>query len=171
MGGGDVDPSLYGEERHEKVYNVDIENDTFEIAAITWAITHDTPVLAICRGHQVLNVALGGSLVQHLATAADHRGKMHDVDLEADSRVARAVGGARSHGYSWHHQAIKVAAPELRVVGRATDGTVEAVEHRSARWIVGVQWHPERTAEEDPSQQGLFDDFVRECSASARQAR
>lgn len=168
MGGGDVDPSLYGEEPHEKVYNVDIENDLFEIAALRWSVAHDKPVLAICRGHQVLNVALGGSLVQHLSTAADHRGKVHAVDLERDSRVARAIGSTTSNGYSWHHQAIKAVAPTLRVVGCASDDTVEAVEHRDARWIVGVQWHPERTAEDDPCQQGLFDEFVRECTASAR---
>jgi putative glutamine amidotransferase len=168
MGGGDVDPSLYGEVPHEKVYNVDIENDLFEISAIKWAVAHNIPTLAICRGHQVLNVALGGSLIQHLDTAADHRGKVHEVEIEADSRIARALGTTVSNGYSWHHQAIKSVAPSLRVVGLASDDTVEAVEHRDARWIVGVQWHPERTAEDDPVQQALFNEFVRECAGTAR---
>lgn len=164
MGGGDVDPSLYGEEPHEETYNVDIESDRFEISALTWAVDHDMPMLAICRGHQVLNVALGGSLIQHLDRTPDHRGRTHAVAVNADSRTAHALGSVESHGYSAHHQAINEVAQALDVVGLASDGTIEAVEHREATWIVGVQWHPERTAADDGCQQGLFDALVNEAS-------
>lgn len=167
MGGGDVDPVLYGEEPHEKVYNVDIELDRFEIASLLWAVEHDMPTLAICRGHQVLNVALGGSLVQHMVNTPDHRARLHPVALEGGSRVARAMGTTAVNGYSSHHQAVKTIAPGLRVVGRAPDGTVEAIEHDGATWIVGVQWHPERTADSDGAQQRLFTTLVERSSSTA----
>lgn len=164
MGGGDVDPSIYGEEPHAECYNVDIENDTFEIAAITRAVDLDMPMLAICRGHQVLNVAFGGSLIQHLDNTDNHKGLEHLVTVEPGSRTAAALGSTESNGYSAHHQAIKRVADTLSVVGRADDGTIEAVEHCDATWVVGVQWHPERTAADDASQQGLFDALIREAS-------
>lgn len=164
MGGGDVDPSFYGEEPHAECYNVDTDNDTFEIAALTSALALDMPTLAICRGHQVLNVALGGSLIQHLDNTDDHKGREHLVKVEPGSRTAAALGSLESNGYSAHHQAIKQVADALSVVGRADDGIIEAVEHRDATWVVGVQWHPERTAATNASQQRLFDALVQEAS-------
>ncbi|MSO58764.1 MAG: gamma-glutamyl-gamma-aminobutyrate hydrolase family protein [Ilumatobacteraceae bacterium] len=163
MGGGDVDPSLYAEERHAKCYDVNISHDRFEIAVLLAAIALDKPVLAICRGAQVLNVALGGTLIQHLDNAQDHGGLLHEVDVVPNTRLAAALSSTTSNGMSWHHQAIKSVAPDLLCVGQALDGTVEAVEHRTATWVLGVQWHPEKTAHEDPVQQSLFDALVNQA--------
>ncbi|MEY2967088.1 MAG: hypothetical protein RLY50_1138, partial [Actinomycetota bacterium] len=148
----------------ERLYGVDDFLDGFEIAALDTAISVDMPVLAICRGHQVLNVALGGTLIQHIATAADHRDVMHPVSVAAGSRIADAMGTTTPSVHSFHHQAIDVPASDLVVVARADDGTIEAVEHRAKSWVVGVQWHPEDTADADPVNQGLFDELVRRAT-------
>jgi putative glutamine amidotransferase len=117
---------------------------------------------------QVLNVALGGTLHQDvgdiLADRESHWNTYHPISLDAQSRIARAMkteSPARSH--SFHHQALNTIATGLHVVGCAPDGIIEAVEHVSCRWIVGVQWHPEDDAASDGEQQGLFDAFVAEC--------
>ncbi len=152
LGGEDLSPRVYGgstgypgEGRHDPVA------DEAQLALVRRAVARRTPVLGVCRGHQVINVALGGDLVQHLD---DHEGlhrtpeapvdrlmHPHAVSLESGSRLARALG-AEPVGQSAHHQAVGRLGDGLRVVGRAVDGTVEAVEHVSAP-IVGVQWHPE----------------------------
>ena len=116
-------------------------------------------MLAICRGHQVLNVALGGTLVQHIE---DHRFVHHAVELAPDSLLAAVVGHGAPIGHSVHHQAIDRLGAGLVVTGRADDGTIEAIE-LPGRWVVGIQWHPEDTAADDPDQQRLFDAFVAAC--------
>ena len=156
LGGGDVDPSNYGQQENAHLYGVDPFLDAFEMNAVRHAVSLDMPVLAICRGHQVLNVAFGGSLIQHLPTTDHHRDTMHGVDVVAGSRVALAMGTTGPSVHSFHHQAIDSVAADLRVVATDRDGTIEAVEHTTARWVVGVQWHPEDTAHEDPANQGLF---------------
>lgn len=160
-GGGDVDPRRYGEERSaEQLYGIVPEHDELEFLLVRAALELDLPVLAICRGVQVLNVALGGTLHQDLGTE-DHWHTLHPVELESGCRTALAVGTTRPEAcHSVHHQALKAVSPELRVVGRADDDTVEAVELPGARWVVGVQWHPEDTAADDPAQQGLFDALI-----------
>jgi putative glutamine amidotransferase len=166
QGGGDIDPNRYGQEpRSTSIYGISAEHDDLEIAVIRAAIEQDKPVLAICRGLQVLNVALGGTLHQHLADVLSdgesHWDKYHEINLESSSRVAKAmktVSPKRSHSY--HHQAIDKLAPGLVVTGRAPDQTIEAVEHNSKKWIVGVQWHPEDDADIEPDQQNLFNGFV-----------
>lgn len=160
LGGGDVDPRNYGQTERAELYGVDPFLDSFEINAVRHAISRDIPVLAVCRGHQVLNVALGGSLVQHLPTTDDHRDTMHSVNVVAGSRVASAMGTTSPLVHSFHHQAIDTVASGLTVVATADDGTIEAVELGSARWVVGVQWHPEDTADTDPANQGLFGALV-----------
>lgn len=160
LGGGDVDPRNYGQSERAELYGVDPFLDSFEFNAVRHAVARDIPVLAVCRGHQVLNVALGGSLVQHLPTTEDHRDTMHPVSVVAGSRVASSMGTTAPLVHSFHHQAIERAADGLVIVATAGDGTIEAVELSSARWIVGVQWHPEDTAGEDPANQGLFDALV-----------
>lgn len=160
LGGGDVDPRAYGHTENARLYGVDPAQDSFEIEAVRRAVETDVPVLAVCRGHQVLNVALGGTLVQHLPTTADHRDTMHTVSVVPGSRVASAMGTHEPLVHSFHHQAIDSLAPGLTVVATAADGTIEAVEHASAGWVVGVQWHPEDTAAEDAPNQGLFDALV-----------
>ncbi len=166
QGGGDIDPNRYGQQpRSNSIYGVSAEHDDLEIAVIRAAIEQDKPVLAICRGLQVLNVALGGTLHQHLvdvlADGESHWDQYHEINLESTSRIAKAmktVSPKRSH--SFHHQAIDKLAPGLVVTGRAPDQTIEAVEHNSKNWIVGVQWHPEDDADTEPDQQNLFDGFV-----------
>lgn len=166
LGGGDLDPSVYGQERHTKVYGVVPERDAFEITLTRAAIGRGMPLLAICRGHQVLNVARGGTLEQHLSV--DGHGTpgvpggstMHAVRIEPDSRLAAATGVARADVCSHHHQAIDVLGASLTAVAWADDGVVEGIELAGDPWVVGAQWHPEDTAATDPIQQRLFDAFV-----------
>jgi putative glutamine amidotransferase len=169
-GGPDVDPARYGQRPHREVYGVDPVADAFELA-LTHAACHQAlPTLAICRGIQVLNVALGGTLDQHLADragvgdhgvpAVDDGSARHPVELEADSTVARAMGDLRPVCSSHHHQALDRLGDGLRVTGRAADGVVEAVELDGAPSLLAVQWHPEDTAASDPAQQRLFDALV-----------
>ncbi len=161
-GGPDVDPHRYGAtEVDEHVGAFDAEHDAFDLACARAAIELGRPLLAICRGHQVLNVALGGSLVQHID---EHRFVHHGVALEPTCLAALAIGHTRPVGHSVHHQAIDRLGAGLVVTGRADDGTIEAVELPDA-WVVGVQWHPEDTAEHDGDQQRLFDAFVAACRA------
>ena len=164
LGGGDVDPSSYGQERGPVLYGTDPFIDAFEMVAVRRAITRDIPVLAICRGHQVLNVALGGTLVQHLDTTPEHRDVMHAVSLEEGSLAALAMGASEPLVHCFHHQAVDVPGVGLRVTGRFADGTIESVQLEGARWVLGVQWHPEDTAMDDPGNQGLFDELVRRCA-------
>ena len=160
-GGGDVNPSVYGEQPHPTVYNVDDLNDEFEIAVVRACVRVDKPLLAICRGHQVLNVALGGTLIQHIDNADAHRGVVRTVSIDEDSLVAQAIGATSAKGLCWHHQAVRTPGQALRVVARADDDIIEAVQHTAATFIVGVQWHPEQTAATDVAQQRLFDELVR----------
>lgn len=165
-GGGDLDPTLYDQQTTtETVYGVVAEHDALELAIVRAAIAIDKPVLAICRGIQVLNVALGGTLHQNLVdTVADsesHWNTYHPVEVSEGSRVAKAMGTTRPNGgHSYHHQSIDRVADALQVVALSDDRVIEAVEHRTATWIVGVQWHPEDDAATDEQQQGLFDALI-----------
>lgn len=162
-GGGDIDPRRYGQEAtEESLYGIVPEHDAMELAMVAAAIEVDKPVLAICRGLQILNVALGGTLVQDIGSD-DHWLRHTTVDLDAGSRIAKAMGTETPERcHCVHHQALDRLGDGLRVVGRHTGGLVHAVELDSARWIVGTQWHPEDTAAEDRQQQGLFDELVRQ---------
>ncbi len=162
LGGGDVAPERYGRSRGPVLHGVDEDLDEFEIAAVGAAVGRDIPVLAVCRGLQVLNVALGGTLHQHIGDG--HRDVHHDVNVEPDSRTATAVGAGGVRVHCFHHQSVDIPAPGLAVSARHGDGTVEGLEHSSARWIVGTQWHPEDTAETDAVQQRLFAAFVSAAS-------
>jgi putative glutamine amidotransferase len=168
LGGGDVDPARYGaEDVHPEVGGIDEHHDAFELAALRAALDVDLPVLAVCRGCQVLNVALGGTLRQHVD---DHRGVLHSVAVVPGSRTEAAMGTSGPTGWSRHHQVIERVGAGLVVTARDADGLVEGVELPD-RWVVGVQWHPEDSAAEDPAQQGLFDAFVAECRARSRTCR
>jgi putative glutamine amidotransferase len=164
-GGGDVDPRRYGQPATEQsLYGIVPEHDEMELAMITAAIDADKPVLAICRGLQVLNVALGGTLVQDIGNE-DHWLRFTANELDAGSRIAKAMGtDTPERCHCVHHQALDRVGDGLRVVSRDADNIIHAVELDTARWIVGVQWHPEDSASEDPQQQGLFDDLVRQAS-------
>lgn len=176
-GGGDVDPAVYGQEPHPAVYGVDPALDAFEIALIDTALGLDLPVLAICRGHQLLNVARGGTLDQHITgepgiqlhgdpTAAPVGGVDHVVTVESGTRLAEALGTTRCSVRSHHHQAIADLAPKASRTAWTDDGVLEGYELADG-WVVSVQWHPEATASEDPVQQRLFDTFVQQAAARA----
>jgi gamma-glutamyl-gamma-aminobutyrate hydrolase PuuD len=166
-GGGDIQPSRYGAKPVPETRNVDPARDAFEIGLLRAAMGTDLPVLATCRGMQVLNVALGGSLVQHVpaVTGQDHdritdwRDAVHLVKVEPDSHLAEALGETEVEVNSLHHQAVDEAAPGTRPVAWADDGTVEAIELSGSPHVVAVQWHPE-LLEDRPEHQGLFQQLV-----------
>ncbi|MCU1360226.1 MAG: peptidase [Ilumatobacteraceae bacterium] len=163
-GGGDVDPRRYGEAPiADELYGIVEEHDEVELAVVRAALAMDMPILGICRGMQIVNVALGGSLVQHIGTE-DHWFALHPVELTAGSRLWKAMGTDRPAAcHSVHHQSIGRIGSGLTLVGQAADGMSEAMEVDDARWAVCVQWHPEDTAATDPQQQGLFDELVRQA--------
>jgi putative glutamine amidotransferase len=165
-GGPDLDPAGYGEDPHPETYGVDPVADQFETVLARAAIERASRTLAICRGIQVLNVALGGDLYQHIADepgVAPHGRPgevdahyLHDVDIDAGSLLARVLGKDEARCSCHHHQALAKLGDDLRVTARAADGIVEGVELDGAP-LLAVQWHPEDTAGEDPVQQRLFD--------------
>lgn len=164
-GGGDVDPRRYGmEPTADELYGIVEDHDEVELAVVRAAIEIDLPVLAICRGMQVLNVALGGTLRQHIGS--DHHWfATHAVSVRAGTRLAEAAGSTRPAAcHSVHHQAVATIGSGLTLVAEADDGMPEALELDRARWVVAVQWHPEDTAADDPEQQALFDELVRVCA-------
>jgi putative glutamine amidotransferase len=173
-GGGDVDPARYGAEPHPETYGVDDARDAIEFRLLQVALDEGLPVLATCRGLQVANVALGGTLVQHLpmVTESEHRqfGRwqegVHRVRIDPDSRLARLLGRTDVEVNSLHHQAVATPAPGLRPVAWAEDGVVEAVEPVGDERLVAVQWHPE-LHENAPAQQGLFGNLVAQATEVA----
>ncbi len=160
-GGPDLDPSVYGQTRHERTAGSDPVQDAYDIAIVRALLEQRLPFLAIARGMQVVNVALGGTLIQHLDEdgPVPHREGMHRVLLEPGCRTALAIGGRTLFVSSHHHQALDRIGAGLRVVGRADDGCVEVIEHNSAP-LLAVQWHPEDYADLDRQQQALFDAVV-----------
>jgi putative glutamine amidotransferase len=168
-GGPDVAPELFGEAPHEKLGSVVRERDDYEIALAREAVARDTPLLAICRGIQVLNVAFGGTLVQDIPSEVEttlnhaHPGARtdvaHDVEIEPGARLESLLRARRTGVNSFHHQSIDRVAPRLAVTGRSPeDRVVEAVEMKDRAFVVGVQWHPEnfwRTGEFDALFAGL----------------
>ena len=166
-GGADLDPEAYGQEPHEETFGVDSERDEAELALLRGALERDMPVLAVCRGSQVLNVALGGDLVQHLPEVVGHDRHLHtpgefadhEVRVETDSRLAQLVG-ERTPVKSHHHQGFGRVGEGLRETAWADDGTVEGVEDPERRFALGVLWHPE--AGEDTK---LFEALVAEARA------
>jgi putative glutamine amidotransferase len=149
-GGSDLDPELYDEEPHDETSGVVPERDRAELALLEAALARDMPVLAVCRGSQVFNVARGGDLVQHLPeVVGDDKHKHtpgtfadHDVTLEPGTRLAELLGD-RAAVKSHHHQGFGRVGGGLRVAAHAEDGTIEAVEDPSHRFALGVLWHPE----------------------------
>ena len=174
-GGEDVDPALYGETPEPRTYGFDAAVDRWEEALYRAAVALDRPVLAICRGAQVLNVVHGGSLAQHVTGhGRPQEGVSEGVvaAVEPGSRLAAALGGELAPvGRCCHHQAVGRLGEGLAVVARADDGTVEGIEPVADApgdpWVVGVQWHPEESAATDPVQQRLFATFVAECARRA----
>lgn len=177
-GGGDIEPDRYASPGHPAIHEVDPERDAGEYALLAGARARGLPVLGICRGAQLINVALGGALHEHLpdvlSGAVQHVGEPpcfvpHRVQIAPNSLLAEILGALQVEPASWHHQAASTLAPGMVAVAWAQDGCIEAVEFAEPAqqpWLAAVQWHPERTAAEDAIQQRLFAALV----AAARTA-
>ncbi|MDQ6711947.1 MAG: gamma-glutamyl-gamma-aminobutyrate hydrolase family protein [Candidatus Dormibacteraeota bacterium] len=177
-GGADVAPGEYGEAPIGDLNVVEAPRDRTELTLARWAFADDLPVLGICRGQQVLNVALGGSLWQDLRhqgvtpdehSDADGRVRsalIHGVRLDPDSRLAQLIDETDIQVNSLHHQAIKTIAPQLQVIGQSGDGVIEAVESPDRRFLIAVQWHPEEI-DTIPWVQRLFAGFARAAAGNA----
>lgn len=165
-GGADVDPDRYRAQRHTRTGPSRPDRDAWELTLTRAALERDMPVLAICRGMQVLNVALGGDLVQHVPDVAGHDGHLevagqhgrHDVRILRESRIGALLGDCAVVA-TYHHQAVDRLGSGLVATGWAGDGMVEALEHTGPAWVVGVQWHPEV---HDGA--ALFAGFVQACA-------
>ena len=175
-GGPDVDPARYGAAADPHTGEPRSERDGWELALVRAALGRDLPLLAVCRGMQVLNVALGGSLIQHVPAVTGqnhdifqhwHEG-VHMVKIEPDSNLAEALGCTEVSVNSMHHQAVYAPAPGTRPVAWAEDDTVEAIELADSPHVVAVQWHPE-LLEDAPEQQGLFRQLVDRAAEVANQ--
>lgn len=174
-GGEDVDPAHYGHAPHPALGDVDQQRDAFEIGIFREARARRLPVLAICRGIQLVNVALGGTLWQDIAaekpTALAHRAatsrdvRSHVVDITPGSRLAGALGTTRCEVNSFHHQSIRDIAPGLVITATAPDGEIEGVESPPGDpWLLAVQWHPEEFHHHDEApDHGLFNALVHEA--------
>ena len=166
-GGADIDPEVYGAERHAETTVVHRHRDEAELALLEGALARDLPVLAICRGMQMLNVARGGDLHQHLPELVGHEGhretpgvfSVHQVELDPGSRTARLLGD-RAVVHSHHHQGLGKVGEGLTAVGRAEDGSFEVIEDPAHRFALGVLWHPE-----EGEDKRLFEALVEEARA------
>lgn len=172
-GGSDLSPGYYGEEPLPKLSETIPKRDAFEMAVLEHALDRGVPVFGICRGLQLLNVALGGTLYQDLPSqltdgSIAHRQQTpkwqwtHEVEVEAGSNVARIMASTNLRVNSYHHQAIKDLSGDLVAVGHASDGIIEAIEARdlSERWLIGVQWHAEAMRDVGPEHRNLFEAHV-----------
>lgn len=162
-GGGDINPALYGETAlSDELYGIDDLQDSVDLSLTRWALDHRIPFLAICRGMQLVNVARGGTLVQHMEQ--DHRHVISDIKLQSDvDRLGLSSDVLRSSCY--HHQAIDRLGDGLRVIARADLGHVEAFAIENGGWAYAVQWHPEDNAAQERHQAELFARFIEECRA------
>lgn len=182
-GGEDIDPSHYGADRHPQLGATDKERDRTELLVTQWAVATGMPLLGVCRGLQMINVACGGTLYQDLHAECPALQKhdytpptferyriSHTVTIEADSRLARSLGTVHEVN-SMHHQGINQLGAGLRIVARAEDGLPEAIELPLLPFIVGVQWHPEELATTDQHSTNLFYDFVEAAAGEWRAQR
>jgi putative glutamine amidotransferase len=178
-GGVDMDPTQYSESRLPECGAIDPDRDRVEVALVQWAMAERKPVLAVCRGVQVLNVAAGGTLYQDLAEWCDapikhdywpnevrqRQDLVHDVIIEPGTQLASIIGAGATNVNSMHHQGIKKLAPGLIVNAKAPDGLIEGVEGHDDSYLLGVQWHPEELVESDPAMRRLFESFIEQAEA------
>ena len=184
-GGVDMDPSSYHEPKRPECGRTDLDRDATEIQLLRWAMEDRKPVLAVCRGVQVMNVAAGGSLYQDLGTEVREAIKhdyfpagernprdqlVHDVRVERGTRLATLLGSGVVTVNSMHHQGIKRLAPGLVATAYASDGIIEGAEAAGDHFMVGVQWHPEDLTDADERMRRLFGAFI-EASGDYRDAR
>lgn len=178
-GGGDIDPNYYQAERHPMTNHVNPIRDQMELTLAKWALADDLPILGICRGHQLLNVAMGGTLIQDIGSLTHTDLKhdtpfttpratiIHDVHIAPDSRLAAIIGATTLPVNSIHHQAVDVVAPTAIVAAQSSDGIVEALELPDKTFAMSVQWHPEDM--DDEAMRRLFSAFVEAARQVARQ--
>jgi putative glutamine amidotransferase len=166
-GGSDVDPALYGEPRQAETEPPDEERDALEASVLEGALAQDLPILAICRGLQILNVSQGGTLIQHVTplhrherSDVSHELPVHPVTIQPDTLLSTIAGTNTWQVNSRHHQAVRTVARNLRVAAfDPEDGIIEALEHPGRRFVLAVQWHPEDQAGIDPGQLKIFQSF------------
>jgi len=184
-GGADVDPSSYGDEKHATCGRTDPARDATELQLVRWAAEDGKPVLAVCRGEQILNVAAGGTLYQDLAAHREgsikhdyfpkdglytREFRSHQVRVAPGTRLGELLEDEVVEVNSMHHQGIKTLAPGLVVSAVAPDGVIEAVEPASGQFLIGVQWHPENLVDSDPRMHRLFTAFIDEALEFRRSA-
>lgn len=173
-GGGDIEPGQYNARPGPFTVSVNAERDKQEMCLVRWALDEEKPLLAICRGHQVLNVALGGDLYQDIRSEIDSRIRhdlspawfertVHHVDISPGSNLRRIIDADTLEVNSLHHQAIRSAGSGLSISALSGDGIVEAVELGGHRFALGVQWHPEALAESYPQHRDLFQALAAAC--------
>ena len=169
-GGMDIEPSRYGEEKHPKCGECQPNRDTLEYAVLSRALKADKPILAICRGHQLVNVYLGGTLYQHLpeerpsdiphVQAGDPFIPSHPILIEDGSPLSSLIGKREMCGNSFHHQAVKTLGKGLTVTAKSPDGLIEGLTLQSVTYLRTYQWHPERLIDTDRDSLLLFEDFI-----------
>ena len=175
-GGGDMQPDLCGAEPHPSIYGIDPDRDRIELNLVRWAVADEKPFLGICRGAQVMNVALGGSLYGDIAAHAPNNPLKHNwfpgfprnmlahpIAVAEETRLAQILGAPLMEVNSLHHQSIKEAAPTVEVTAHAPDGIIEAIEVPGHRFALGVQWHPE-WLQDQPAMRALFVELVKAAS-------
>ncbi len=175
-GGGDIATDLYGGREHPEIYGMDRVRDDSEIALARAIVEQRIPALCICRGLQILAVAHGGTLVEHVPDEygddVPHRGggrfQVHAVRIEAQSRLARTLGTSACRPASWHHQSVRDPGRGFNAVAWSEDGAIEATEHADHEHLWAVQWHPEHTAACEREQQLLFDAVVNAARSAHR---
>ncbi|MCS6837040.1 MAG: gamma-glutamyl-gamma-aminobutyrate hydrolase family protein [Anaerolineae bacterium] len=171
-GGGDVDPVHYQQEAHPTVNRIDEDRDRTEMTLTRWAVADDLPLFGICRGVQVMNVALGGTLVQDIPSQVQtdlkhdipndqpRSTRLHEVVINEGSRLARILGTTRTEVNSLHHQAVGAIAPSAQATAHAPDGVIEALELPDKYFVLAVQWHPEDMIDDNEAMRRIFVEFV-----------
>lgn len=180
-GGGDIDPICFNEEPHKALGTVQPHRDAFELTITKKMLEKNKPVLGVCKGAQIINVASGGDIFQDIYSQIDqellqHNQKRnkeypsHTVEVVAGSLLHKLIGGKKIRVNSFHHQAIRKVGENFIITARASDGIVEAIESKAHRFALGVQWHPEHLAVggDEEISKGIFRGFVTACGKTSR---